>query len=111
MKILYAGSSSILFIFAEHVPDSLDKNSCFQVPYTVILLVLLLSLNIQTFQKELYNGIPKSYCVASFTKTFIFKEVQTIHRSRCEYLKITAILFKTILTPEDGRLRPRHVVF
>jgi hypothetical protein len=33
------------------------------------------------FQKELYNGIPKCYCVASATKTFTLKGVQFIHRS------------------------------
>jgi hypothetical protein len=58
---------SYLFLMAHPSRDSLSyKEQTFDSLYRV-------------FKKELYNGIPN--CMASVTKTFTLKGVQTIHHS------------------------------
>jgi hypothetical protein len=45
-------------------------------------IMVKFGMKMQVSQNELYSGIP-NVCVASVTKSFTLKGVQTIHRSRC----------------------------
>jgi hypothetical protein len=40
-------------------------------------------MNIKSVSKRVLQWYPKYYCVASVTKTFKFKDVQTIHSLKC----------------------------